>query len=249
MDISEQIDRSDAPEVIVQNAEEYIQLRRVRSLLDARDQAREAIQAVQSYQYDSRISSREITSTLKAYIDAYAREAKGIILNSGYESYWSGEFTTAIDVPRSPQSEYNSNHHKIIDWELPYIPKSQLISYRDLLMLEREQAGEDPEIPSSELYRHTWKVTCPVKITVSGIAQFLRLPDAIEVHYNIGSRVHMSVPDTIKEYFALPIAPMIDVKELIDDVLDASGLGIDLHEDHEGELFIDELKAQEEAES
>jgi hypothetical protein len=54
----------------------------------------------------------------------------------------------------------------------------------------------------------------------------------------------MSVPDTIKEYFALPIAPMIDVKELIDDVLDASGLGIDLHEDQEGELFIDELEAE-----
>jgi hypothetical protein len=244
MDISEQIDRSDTPEVIVQNAEEYIQLRRVRSLLDARDQAREAIQAVQSYQYDSRISSREITSTLKAYIDAYCREAKSIILNSGYESYWTEQFTTAFDIPRAPQSDFNSRVHKIIDWELPFVPDTQLITYRDLLMIQREQAGEDPEPPRQDLYKHEWNPNSPVKVTVTGIAQFLNLPDAIQVNYNIGSRRHFSAPGPITEFVALPVAPMIDIKELVDDVLDASGLGIDLHEDQEGELFIDELKAE-----
>jgi hypothetical protein len=47
---------------------------------------------------------------------------------------------------------------------------------------------------------------------------------------------------SMERSISIPMSIMLEVKETVDDILDMSGLGIELHESTQGELFIDELR-------
>ena len=234
--------REGSPKIVVENAEEYIQLRRVRSLLDVRDQAREALQVAQSQTYGTE-SHRDVSGAVKSYIDAYVLEAKSIILESEHAAVWDEELISQISIPPNPQNDRLQPPYEYHSCELANVDRLQVLTHMDEIEHEMEKNGENPTRAQAQFAHSPFNLDSPSRVLIVGLQDFLRLPQSIIVRYHKAPGNRYGAPSKSTETsVSIPMSIMLDVKETVDDILDMSGLGIELHESTQGELFIDELR-------
>lgn len=225
-----------SPKIVVENAEEYIQLRRVRSLLDVRDQARDALQFAQSQAYGNG-SHGDVSGAVKSYLDAYVLEAKSIILESEHAAVWDEELISQISIPPGIENE----RIKYESWEIVGDNQLNVATLLDEIERSMEKTGKDPSKARSQHTR--LNLHSPSRVLIVGLQDFLRMPQSIIIRYHERNpyKPH-GRSKSMERSISIPMSIMLEVKETVDDILDMSGLGIELHESTQGELFIDELR-------
>jgi hypothetical protein len=227
-----------SPKVVVENAEEYIQLRRVRSLLDVRDQARDALQFAQSQAYGNG-SHGDVSGAVKSYLDAYVLEAKNIILESERAAVWDEEIITQISIPPGIENE----RLKYECWEIVGDDQLNVVTILDEIEHSMEKKGKDPSKARSQNKHTKLNLHSPSRVLIVGLQDFLRMPKSIIIRYHERNPYkYDGRSKSMERSISIPMSIMLEVKETVDDILDMSGLGIELHESTQGELFIDELR-------